>query len=393
MRRQRPIRGEVDGDVLWRSTMPSILFVDDEVNVLRALERALHGRCDGWNILTAQSADEALERARVTAFDAIVTDVTMPGRDGLELLTALQAQESTREIPVIILTGLSDVDLKRRALELGAVDLLNKPIITEDLIARLRSALRIKSQQDQLKAHNKTLERRVRERTAELEQSRVEIILRLAKAGEYRDEQTGDHVLRVGASSRALAERLGMRAEFCDTIALTSPLHDIGKIGIPDAILLKNGSLSPAEWTGMKRHCEIGYEILQQDPMGLQESLRRLDISAGPVQHRTGNTLLKQAALIALCHHERWDGNGYPNGLAGARIPLEARIVCVADVYDALSHARPYKPAFPEDQVISIMTEESSWRFDPDVFEAFLQIKDVFRAIRLEHTDAAREAA
>ncbi len=373
--------------------MPVILFVDDEVNVLDALQRALRGRCDGWSIQTAQSTDEALERASVTPFDAIVTDVTMPGRDGLELLRVLQSQETTRGIPVIILTGLSDVALKRRALDLGAVDLLNKPILAEDLIARLRCALRIKSQQDELKAQNQTLERRVRERTAELESSRVDIILRLAKAGEYRDEQTGDHVVRVGASSRALAERLGMPADFCDMIALTSPLHDIGKIGIPDAILLKNGSLSPAEWVSMKRHCEIGYEILQQDPIGLQESLRWSDLSAGPAPRAIGNTLLKQAALIALCHHERWDGKGYPHGLTGAQIPLEARIVCVADVYDALSHARPYKPAFSEDQVLSIMTEESRWRFDPDVFGAFLHIQDVFRAIRLEHTDEARDAA
>ncbi len=365
----------------------TILFVDDEVSVLEALRRALRSQRDVWDITYAQSVDEALEKVLTKDFDAIVTDVTMPKRDGLDLLTALQDAETTCDIPVIILTGLADIDLKRRALELGAVDLLNKPIIAEDLIARIRSVLRLKSYQDELKDHNETLERRVRERTLELDRSRLEIIWRLAKAGEYRDEQTGNHVMRVGNYSRALAEQLGMSSEFVEMIFLTSPLHDIGKIGISDTTLLKNGPLNPEEWSIMRQHCEIGYKILQHDPAGLPASLQWHGDDFETAQSSIENPFLKQAAVIALTHHEQWCGRGYPHGLEGEQIPLEARIVAIADVYDALSHARPYKPAYAEDQVLSIMLEEAPWHFDPEVFAAFQCITDEFRDIRLELRD------
>jgi len=371
----------------------TILFVDDEACVLDALKRCLKAQSPIWNLRFATSVDEALEAVNDNPPDMVVTDITMPGRDGLDLLQELQSNSKTVHIPVVILTGLADHDLKQRALDLGAFDLLNKPIVTEDLVARIRSTLRVKNYQDQLAEANQTLEKRVRERTFELEQSRLEIIWRLAKAGEYRDEQGGNHVIRVGLYCRVLAEHLGMSNEFVETLFLTAPLHDIGKIGIPDEVLLKGGPLNPAEWSIMKTHCQIGYDILQQDPVDLEEFLCWRDEDYTAHQSSLANPFLKQAASIALTHHEQWGGGGYPNRLKENQIPTEARIVTIADIYDALSQARPYKPAYSEHQVISIMTEEAPWRFDPAIFEAFMSIRHDFALIKAEYADRTSWAA
>jgi len=371
----------------------TILFVDDDPAVHDALRRSLHSQRQTWDLRFASGVDEALDLMKRTAFDAVVTDVTMPHRDGLDLLVELQQAEATRDVPVIILTGLGDLALKRRALELGAVDLITKPVVAEDLVARLRSVLRLKSYEDQLREQNDFLEQKVQSRTQELEQSRMEIIWRLAKAGEYRDEQTGNHVVRVAAYCRALAEQLGLSRSFTHALVLTSPLHDIGKIGVPDAILLKSGTLTEDQWRIMQQHCQIGYEILQKDVSGLADVLQFSGDATEGAGALPPNPLLEHAASIALHHHERWDGTGYPNGLQGEQTPLAARIVAVADVYDALSHARPYKPAFPENKVLAIMTEEAPSHFDPAVFAAFLDAREPFRDIRHTLGEASREAA
>jgi response regulator RpfG family c-di-GMP phosphodiesterase len=350
----------------------TVLFVDDEKSVLHALKRSLHAQASAWELHFAEGVAEALLAVRSASIDVVVTDVDMPGRDGFELLRCLRSEPSTAGIPLIVLTGAADRSLKRRALELGAVDLLNKPVVTEDLVARLRSALRLKHYEDELRHQNLVLDQLVAERTTALEWSRLEVIWRLAKVGEYRDEQTGNHVVRVGSYSRLLAGHLGLPREFCDTLFLTSALHDIGKIGVSDAVLLKPGPLDPDERLAMQCHCEIGHNILQQEAPGTMASLqlRGVDLQVDPTS--LSNPVLRQAAVIARSHHEKWDGSGYPHGLSGEGIPIEARIVAVADVYDALSHARPYKPALPEAQVLSIMREQASGHFDPEVFEAFL---------------------
>ena len=371
----------------------SILFVDDEVCVLDALKRSLMGQRSVWDLRFAHSVDEALGMIHEDQPDVVVTDITMPGRDGLELLQTLHGDPVTERLPVIILTGLADHDLKQRALDMGAFDLLNKPIVTQDLVARIRSTLRVKSYQDRLAEANQTLEKRVGERTFELEQSRLEIIWRLAKAGEYRDEQSGNHVIRVGLYCRALAMKLGMSQEFTDSLFLTAPLHDIGKIGIPDNVLLKGGPLNAEEWRVMKTHCQVGYDILQEDPVDLEEFLCWRDEEFTVHQSSIENPFLKQAASIALTHHEQWGGKGYPNGLKGNQIPMESRIVTIADIYDALSQIRPYKPAYSEHQVISIMTEEAPWRFDPEIFEVFMDIRNDFAVIKNEYSDRATWAA
>jgi putative two-component system response regulator len=364
------------------SEMARILFVDDEPNFLDGLRRMLYCQRTKWVTSFVHSADEALEEIRRNGPDVVVTDARMPGKDGLELLTTLRGVDKTKDVPVIVLTGAAESDLKRHALDLGAADLLNKPVNLEDLLARINNALRVKSYQDELKASNESLEQKVADRTAELEESRRDIIWRLAKAGEYRDEETGNHIARVGCYCRVISEGSNLPNDFVETIFLTSPLHDIGKIDVPDRILLKEGKLTPEERKTMERHCAIGADILLRKPKGMRPFLAWRANEQCVTQELGDNGILKMAASIAMTHHERWDGGGYPQGLAGEDIPLESRIVALSDVYDALSFARPYKPAYPEDKVLAIMREEAGSHFDPTVYATFERVVDEFRTIR-----------
>ena len=367
-----------------------ILFVDDEPKFLSSLQRMLHNQEEIWDMRFAQSVDEALEKLHENDFDIVISDVNMPDKDGFQFLETLAASELTKDIPVIILTGVGEHALKRKALARGATDLLNKPVEPEDLLARLHSVLRLKSFQDQLKNHNQVLEEKVRERTAELEASRLDILLRLGKAAEYRDEETGNHILRVGCYCRTLAEELDMVPEFVELIFLASPLHDIGKIGIPDNILLKQGKLTASERNIMERHCAIGVEILQQEPNGMKTFLNwgRKNGLEPPVFE---NPILVMASTIALSHHEKWDGSGYPKGLKGEDIPLAGRIVALADVYDALRSERPYKPAYSEIKTLAIMAEQAARHFDPMAFSAFKNMTEMFGSIHERFSDEMAE--
>ena len=237
--------------------LKQLLFVDDEPLVLDAFRRSLLSYRASWAMSFVDSPLDAWQRIVANPVDLVVSDMTMPGMDGLELLSRMQARDETRDIPLIIVTGRGEQGLRRRALDLGATDLLEKPVDTDDLIARIRNALRLKSIQDELKSQNELLEQRVRERTAELEASRLEVIRRLAMAAEFRDEETGNHVIRVGLYSRLIAEAMGFNADFVESLGLAAPLHDIGKIGIPDSILLKPGRLTDDEFQTMRGHCVI----------------------------------------------------------------------------------------------------------------------------------------
>ncbi len=364
-----------------------VLFVDDEPNVLDGLWRMLRAERGRWDMRFVGGADAALDQMRAARFDAVVSDVNMPGKDGFALLAEMRTDERTREIPVIILTGRHESDIKRRALNLGATDLLNKPVDPQDLIARLRSAIRLKAYQDEIKGQNAILERKVKERTAELADSHLDIIWRLGKAAEYRDEETGNHVVRVGCYCRVIAETLGADHEFVEMLFLTSPLHDIGKIGIPDTILLKRGPLNEDEWDVMKRHCAIGAEILRDDSKVMNAFLAWRGARKCGRNGNAQNPILKMASSIALTHHEWWDGTGYPAGLVGEEIPLESRIVALVDAYGALCSERPYKPALSEDEALTVIHEEAGRHFDPAVYAAFVESVDELRAIRTELRD------
>jgi putative two-component system response regulator len=363
-----------------------ILIVDDELPVLDGLQRILRAAGEPWELCFATGGQQAADTLKQTEFDVVVADVCMPGLDGFALLEWLRHAERTRDLPLIMLTGAHEPGLKRRALDLGATDLLTKPADPDELIARIRSALRLKSFQDQLKHQNELLEQAVAERTAALAVSRLDIVWRLGKAAEFRDEDTGNHVVRVGYYCRALAEALHMPRAQVELIALASPLHDIGKIGIPDHVLLKPEALTPHEWTIMQRHCEIGARILRQQPKAMSVFAGWRE---GPGESAAAppNPIIDVAATIALAHHERWDGLGYPAGLRGTDIPLEARIVALADSYDALLSERPYRSAFPEETVLKTIREGSGTHFDPDVYAAFATVADELRTIRAELAD------
>ncbi len=366
---------------------PRLLFVDDSRQVLDGLARMLRTQEAQWDMTYIDDPGAAWELLLKETFDAAVLDVMMPGITGLELLERMRSLDRTAEIPVVMLTGLGDGNLKRRALDLGATDLLGKPIQCEDLIARLRSVLRIKAFQDQLQRQTAELEKTVRMRTAELYRSRLEAIWRLGKAAEHRDNDTGNHVIRVGCMSRAVAETLGMDRQFVETLFVASPLHDIGKIGIPDAILMKQGPLTDAERQVMQRHCWIGERILREDaqPARIFADLMRMPEldTVAPIQ----NPWLEVAASIALTHHEKWDGSGYPIGLCGAEIPLESRIIAVVDVFDALRSERPYKRAFSEERSLAIMEEGRGTHFAPEIYDAFLKTLPELREIRQQLND------
>ena len=364
-----------------------VLFVDNDGTYLETARQDLRDQGITWHIHTVSSAEEAGALLTQNRFDCVVADASVPESGGLGLLDHIRHNEVLHKLPVVILTQGDDLQQKRLALSEGATDLLSKPIQTEEFIARVSNALRLKKTQDDLLVQSSTLERRIQERTALLEETRAEVVWRLAKAGEYRDEETGNHILRVGLYCRKLALGLDLGEEQAELLYLTSPLHDIGKIGIPDAILLKKGKLTKVEWAVMQSHCEIGASILLR-PAKNQMLDSQDDTPMNTGEHKLmRDPVVFAAALIARSHHERWDGKGYPRGLGGTDIPLSARITAVADVYDALRSARPYKAPFSHQKSMDIMHEGAGTQFDPRVFEAFDKLGTRFDGIFSELAD------
>jgi putative two-component system response regulator len=366
-----------------------ILIVDDDQRVLDALQRALHGHNSEWDMTFVRRPEEAWESLLQVAYDAVVTDVRMPGMSGIELLARIRKNTETKDVPVVVLTGLNDDDLKEKALLCGAVDLLNKPVSTGQLVARLKSVLLMKEYQDELRAANESLARTVEQQNADLARTRMSVVCRLGMAAEFRDEDTGNHVIRVGCYSRAIGAALQMPPPFLEMLLLAAPLHDIGKIGIPDSVLLKPGPLSDEEWGIMQRHCEIGECILREQSKVMIPMLDwyAVEFAAENGAMRNHDPVLEMAATVALSHHEKWDGSGYPRGLSGENIPLESRIVSVADVFDALTSNRPYRPARPEDEALTIMDSTVGTHFDPRVYAAFTESLPEIRSIRDRFAD------
>ncbi len=366
-----------------------ILVVDDDQRMLDALRRAMRRQSDDWSVTFVRHPEAAWEALLDTAYDAVVTDIRMPGISGLDLLERMQQSDKTKDVPVVVLTGLSDHGLKEKALERGAADLLNKPVDAGQLIARLRNVLQTKTYQDDLRATNDLLADKVRRQKLDLAQSRMSVVCRLGMAAEFRDEDTGNHVIRVGCFSRAVAAAMGMPRSFLEMLLLAAPLHDIGKIGIPDSVLLKPGPLSDEQWAVMQRHCEIGERILREQSKVMVPLLDWYAVDSPAIEDTLVNhdPVLEMAATIALTHHEKWDGGGYPGGLAGEAIPLESRIVAVADVFDALTSNRPYRPARPEDEALTIMAATVGSHFEPRVHTAFLRSLPEIRTIRARFAD------
>jgi putative two-component system response regulator len=325
------------------------LVVDDEEANVQLLRRILEA--GGYREIRGTN-DPGQVADLVDAFDPdlVFLDLLMPEIDGYEVLQIIRAHTPGDAYrPVLVLTSDHSQKAKRRALSGGAKDFLTKPLSPSEVRLRVRNLLEARFLHQQLQEQNELLEERVEERTAELEEARLQMLMRLARAAEFRDDNTGEHTKRVGRTSSLIAVQLGLDASSIETMRLAAPLHDVGKIGIPDSILLCPQRLSLAQYEVMKTHCVIGSNLLEG----------------------TDVPLLELAAEIALCHHERWDGFGYPRGLAGEAIPLSGRIVAVADAWDALTSARPYKHAWTERAALAELERKAGRQFDPQVVEAF----------------------
>ncbi|MEN3340025.1 MAG: cyclic di-GMP phosphodiesterase [Acidobacteriota bacterium] len=327
-----------------------ILIVDDEPGnvdlLLRLLQRAGFSRIESTN--DGREVADLYVKFRP---DLILLDLHMPHRDGLAVMDELNQIAEASYLPILMLTGDDTQEAKREALSRGAKDFLHKPFHSDEVLLRINTLLETRFLYLQIQSQNQILEAKVRDRTRELESAQIEIIERLARAAEFRDDNTGQHTERVGQMAALLARQVGLPDPQVSLIRRAAPLHDVGKIGIPDSILLKLGKLTPDEFELVKTHTTIGARILSGSRF----------------------TILRLAEEIAFNHHERWDGDGYA-GVAGAAIPLAGRIVAVADVFDALTQKRPYKAAWPVNDAIAEMDRQRGKQFDPALVDAFLRV-------------------
>jgi putative two-component system response regulator len=360
----------------------TIMIVDDEPINIKVVQR--HLRVAGYaNFVTTSEPREALQMIRRDEPDVIVLDVMMPHVGGLEILEVIRGDIQLHHIPVLILTAATDEETEVRALELGATDFLSKPVRSSELVPRVRNALVVKSHHDHMANYSTRLEHEVQRRTEELNQSRMEVIHVLACAAEYRDHETGNHVLRVGRYAGVIARKLSFASRQVELIEQAAILHDVGKIGIADAILLKPGRLEKDEFEAMQNHCDYGANILR----GLPSERASKPSLSSEFDSLTHSPILKLAATISMSHHEKWDGSGYPHGISGEAIPIEGRITAVADVFDALSTRRPYKEPFALDRCFEILQEGRGQHFDPKVLDAFFACKPEVVQIALELAD------
>jgi putative two-component system response regulator len=322
---------------------PTILVVDDTPENIDVVSAVLRHK---FKVKAALNGEKALRIANSEPHPSmILLDIMMPGMDGYEVCQKLKANPATMKIPVIFITAKTQEEDEKKGLEMGAVDYITKPINPALVVARVETHLALYDQ-------NITLEKKVQQRTEELNESRLEIIHRLGRAAEFKDNETGLHVIRMSHYSRLIAESLDYDEEWADLIFNAAPMHDIGKIGIPDNILLKPGKLDAAEWAIMRQHPQFGADII-----GDHES-----------------EILKTSKIIAMTHHEKWDGSGYPNALKGDEIPLSGRIIAIADVFDALTTVRPYKKAWTVEDAVSLIDENSGAHFDPDLVPLFHEV-------------------
>jgi two-component system response regulator RpfG len=340
----------------------NVLIVDDQPSARTMLRHVVEAIGPGVRTADFGSPVEALRWSEANVTDLVLLDYRMPEMDGLEFARRFRRSLSRRDVPIVLISVVGDEPVRQAALEAGVIDFLVKPVRPRELRTRCKNLLQLRQQGESVKERARSLESRVLEGLHEVEQRERETLYRLAKAIEYRDLGTGIHLLRMSHYAEVLAEGLGMAEEDIKTLTSAAPLHDIGKIGIPDNVLLKRGSLSDEEFAVMRRHPLIGYEILRDSQ----------------------SRFVQMGALIALRHHERWDGSGYPDGLKGEAIPLPARIVAVADVFDALTSERPYKRAWSSEEAFDYVKANRGTLFDPACVDALLahqtRILDILNA-------------
>jgi len=331
-----------------------ILIVDDNPTNVLVLRRLIEKMEGEHQPVCFTDSLQALEWCKDGKADLLLVDYMMPELDGMEFIQQFRLLPECKNIPIVMITADSNRDIRYQALEVGANDFLNKPIDKTEFLARVKNMLNLRKSQIQLSNRAQWLASEVRKATAALRQQEGEALVILSKAAEYRDPETGAHISRMSHYSKLIAATLGLSEAEQDLILEASPMHDVGKVGTPDDILLKPGPLDQAEFSIMKQHANHGHEILNQG----------------------SSHLLQVAAEIAITHHEKFNGKGYPNGLKGTDIPLYGRIVAVADVFDALTSERPYKKAWPVEKAIALLKEESGEHFDPKCVEAFLSSMD-----------------
>ena len=326
----------------------------------------------GYQVFQAPDGETALQMVREISPDVILMDIMMPRMDGFEAARRLKQDEETKAIPIVMVTALQAVGDRIKALEAGANDFLSKPVDRSELQATVNSQVQVKAYHDHMKNYQQELKAEVARRTEELhlaldnlKQASLDTIMRLARAAEYKDEDTGGHILRMSSYAAAVARKLGLGDNVAQWILYAAPMHDVGKIGIPERILLKPGKLDPDEWEIMKQHTLIGGRILEGAKAGY----------------------LKLAEIIALTHHEKWDGSGYPRGLKGKAIPQVGQITAIADVFDALISKRPYKEPFSLEKSFTIIEESRGSHFNPDVVDAFFAIEDEIISIKEKYLD------
>ena len=343
----------------------NVLIVDDDPTNLALCSYLLEALPD-VTAIEAPDPTEALDWCRDHDPDVVLLDYMMPGMDGMQFLQGFRNLPGKGAVPVIMITADSEVGVRHQALQLSANDFLTKPVNKVELRARVSNMLSLRQAHLDQSGRADRLDEEVRRATSSLLDREQETVHRLSRAAEFRDPETGAHLLRMANYTRHTAARLGLPASEQQLLLAAAPMHDIGKVGIPDHILLKPGRLTPEELVVMRRHPQIGADILKD----------------------SSSSLLQAAAIIALAHHERYDGNGYPNGLAGTAIPLYARIVAVADVFDALTSPRPYKPAWPLERARAFLLDNSGSHFDPVCVAAFLSDWDAVLAIHALYPDS-----
>ncbi|GEM79738.1 HD-GYP domain-containing protein [Vibrio superstes] len=336
---------------------PLLLIVDDTPENIDVLVGLLK---NDYRIRVATTGALALKLAQLNPLpDLILLDIMMPEIDGFEVCRRLKEQSHTQPIPIIFVTAKISADDEIKGLQLGAVDYIGKPIVPPIAKQRIETHLALSDQ-------NKQLYLKVEEQTKVIKQTNVELLKRLGRAAEYKDNETGMHVLRMANYAYVLAKSCGMPDEHADILKEAAPMHDIGKIGIPDGILLKKGKLDPEEWEVMRTHVQIGVDIL-----GDSEDSK----------------LMEMARIVALTHHEKWDGTGYPNGLEGEHIPLVGRICAIADVFDALTSIRPYKKAWSVEEALQFLGEQKNKHFDATLVDLFLSQEPKIREIMRKYAE------